>query len=117
MNSLRISILALATASLSGCVLFMGTADAYVSVTGELAPGARSCSIRFVSKRSETSRGEQRIDAGAFRVSFLYHYGEKLSDFAAQLSCGGSEWRYVGPPGAFLKGPVDLGIISPPAAG
>jgi hypothetical protein len=117
MNPFRIPILALVTASLSGCVLFMGTADAYVIVTGELAPGARSCSIRFASKRSETTRGEQRIDAGAFRVSFLYHYGEKRSDFAAQLSCGGSEWRNVGRPGAFLEGPVDLGTISPQAAG
>jgi hypothetical protein len=118
MKSIRNLFLLLGLLSLTSCALFFPTADAYVKVNGELAPGTKPCAIRFASERLNLTRGEHNIAPGSFSVSFLFHYGEKLSDFRAELSCGGSEWRYVGPSDAFLKGsPVELGVVAPQAAG
>ena len=99
--------------NLSGCLLFMGTVDAYVRVEGELINASKDCRIRFYSERKSSSRGEQNIAPGLFSVGFLYHGSEKKADFVAQLSCGGSEWLRVGPKNAFmLSGSVKLGAIA-----
>ena len=96
------------------CSALMGPVDAYVRVEGRLQGEAAECKIRFYSIRKLSARAEQRIPPGPFVAEFLYHGGERKADFSAQLSCAGSEWRDVGPEGAFNKGwPVQLGVIVP----
>jgi hypothetical protein len=115
MISLRSSFTVLISCHITGCVLLLGgTIDAHVRVEGELADTREACTVRFVSARARDIRGEQRIGAGQFRVGFLYHGGERISDFHAELSCAGRPWRQVGPSKAFAEGtPVRLGMISP----
>ena len=110
---LRMVLVVALAGNLSGCLLFMGTVDAYVHVEGELMNASEDCRIRFYSERKSSSRGEQDIAPGLFSVGFLYHGSEKKSDFLAQLSCAGSEWLRVGPENAFmLSGSVKLGAIT-----
>jgi len=93
-------------------MLLGGTYDAPVFVEGDLVKTEQSaCSIRFVSARTGVAHSTQTVAPGAFKNSFVVNLGEKLTDFHAELSCGGP-WLTVGPPDAFSHGQhVYLGRI------
>ena len=93
-------------------MLLGGTYDAPVFVEGDLVKTEQSaCSIRFVSARTGLARSTQNVAAGPFKTSFVINPGDALTDFHAELSCGGP-WLTVGPPDAFSHGQhVSLGRI------
>lgn len=114
MKVLASTLLVILLATNGGCMLLLGgTVDAPVFVEGVLAEAEQpACSIRFVSARTGVVRSTQNVAAGPFKTSFVINLGDTVSDFHAELSCGGP-WVTVGPPDAFGHGQlVSLGRIS-----
>jgi len=89
-----------------------GTFDAPVFVEGVLAGTEQNtCLVRFVSARTGVARSTQNVTAGPFKTTFVINLGDTLTDFHAELTCGGP-WVTVGPPDAFSHGQhVSLGRI------
>ena len=114
MKFLASALLVTLLAANAGCMLLVGgaTYDAPVFVEGVLAETGQSvCSIRFVSARTGVARSTQNVAAGLFKTSFVMSLGDTLTDFHAELSCGGP-WVTVGPDDAFSHGQhVSLGRV------
>lgn len=86
------------TGFLSGCVLFMGPADAVLRVSGEVSPGAEGpCLLRMVALPSEAHMSTRNV-SGSFETSFIYYAAARARGFRFELSCAGSSWSAVGIP-------------------
>jgi len=94
-----------------------GTMDAYQRVEGALDAAPQSdCYVRFLSSRTGEAHGQQRVAPGPFKIGFVYSLNDKRSDFSAQLSCNGGDWRTIAAPSAFVRNlgtALNLGTISP----
>lgn len=101
-------------ASVSGCVLLPGPADAVLRVSGEVA-GTGSCSIRMLALPSGEPMSTRRV-TGRFETSFTYYATARPEAVRFERACAGSAWVAFGNVvrlDAPRPGGIDLGRILP----